>query len=119
MDEEKQYHFCASFFENGENIKEVYNAFRKCMEILDVPVDVSLVFDGNSPNGKIVFTRRKMERNMNSNNNSVYQLRHSICDFEDYVFLTYEEAEKYRELLAEEENTKPFYWNIFELTIKK
>ena len=66
MTEEKQYYFCASFFdyEYGENVKKIYDTFKQCMRVLQVPVDVSLVFDETSPNGRIILTRKEEKINL-------------------------------------------------------
>ena len=50
----KSYYFQSGFF-GCDNPQMIYEAFQKCMEILDVPVEVILIFDKNCPKGKIVF----------------------------------------------------------------
>jgi len=56
-DSPKTYHFTAGFFEG--NIVDVLDAFKKCFELLTVPISLSLVFDDFTPNGRIVFIKKE------------------------------------------------------------
>ena len=57
MNEEKTYYLCSSFFGDEKNMKEVYEALNRCMEYLDVPIEVSLIFDKESPEGRLILKK--------------------------------------------------------------
>lgn len=51
----KKYFFTPSFFDNAKkNPKILYEVFKNCMSLLDVPLTVSLVFNDIHPKGVIV-----------------------------------------------------------------
>jgi hypothetical protein len=57
-EEQKEYHFNRHFFDGC--IEEGYEAFRECFKYLGIPVKISLVYDEDSPKGRIIFYKKEV-----------------------------------------------------------
>lgn len=55
--EDKYYHFERHFFDGC--IEDAYQAFQGCFDYLALPVDIKLVYDKDSPNGRIEFRKKE------------------------------------------------------------